>query len=815
MTHQIPRPELHTTDAEISVESLMAELGRQRYRGGAEAARKFGRSSETATGKYLLREAVSKVAVAVGEYMKVAASRAGRGHYISGRFANIGADVLAFLAVKSVLDSVGKNATLTSAAYSLGNRIEEEEKFLLIHRQEPVMMKDLKRRLLRSRVTQKRRAMLASALEKIQATHEPWPKADKIRAGVVLIELVKDHTGLVEIQLLASANTVRRKAYVTATPETLAWIEKSHQAHESLFPFYMPTLVPPLDWVDDPWTGGYHTNLVLRRPVVKTRDRDYLDDVAANPLTEVYGAVNALQATPWEVNRDVYETMKFFWEAGTPIADLPERMDAPRPSSPQGADKDSEESKAYRKARAAWHAAVVANRSHRVMAAKTMFMAERYLDKRFYFPYQADFRGRLYPVPYFLQPQGPSQARGLLRFANGRAITDRRGASYLAVHGANMFGVDKVSFDDRIAWVTENEAKILLVHEDPIENRWWAQAKKPWEFLAWCLEWAQYLEEGLGFVSKIPVSMDGTNNGLQIFSLLMRDELGAAATNVIASKGDDGKTTVRDIYQDVADTVTLKLRALADTGDENAAIWVRFLGPEGLPRAATKRSVMTLPYGSTFHSCIHYVREWYEAEWPKRGARPFERGYDSSVYLARLVWAAIDEVVVAARACMGWLRDVAGLLSKHDLPVRWTSPSGFPVKQGYMKYLSKSIQTVIGERVRDTRYRIDTDEVSMKKQKNGVSPNFVHSLDAAALVKTVLGARDRGITDFMMVHDSYGVPAQDAGTMSEVLREVYADMFRENLLERFRDEVQAYAPEGVTIPAELAVPAPPATRSEG
>jgi hypothetical protein len=43
------------------------------------------------------------------------------------------------------------------------------------------------------------------------------------------------------------------------------------------------------------------------------------------------------------------------------------------------------------------------------------------------------------------------------------------------------------------------------------------------------------------------------------------------------------------------------------------------------------------------------------------------------------------------------------------------------------------------------------------KQANAVAPNFVHSLDAAALMMTVALASREGVDNFGMVHDSYAV----------------------------------------------------------
>ena len=54
-----------------------------------------------------------------------------------------------------------------------------------------------------------------------------------------------------------------------------------------------------------------------------------------------------------------------------------------------------------------------------------------------------DFRGRLYPIPVLLQPQGSDLAKGLLRFARGKPA-DEKSIKCLEIHGANMYGYKKL-----------------------------------------------------------------------------------------------------------------------------------------------------------------------------------------------------------------------------------------------------------------------------------------------------------------------------------------------------------------------------------
>ena len=70
--------------------------------------------------------------------------------------------------------------------------------------------------------------------------------------------------------------------------------------------------------------------------------------------------------------------------------------------------------------------------------------------------------------------------------------------------------ISKRPFDKRVAWVDENIEKIKGSAASPLEQRWWTEADKPFQFLAACFELASALEQGPTFVSRLPVSFDGS-----------------------------------------------------------------------------------------------------------------------------------------------------------------------------------------------------------------------------------------------------------------------------------------------------------------
>jgi DNA-directed RNA polymerase len=492
--------------------------------------------------------------------------------------------------------------------------------------------------------------------------------------------------------------------------------------------------------------------------------------------------------------------MQTAFDAGLSMGGLPLTGDTPIPAKPDDIATNEQAKRAWRRAAAQTYAANIEARSARLLTAKTLFVASHFRDTPFYFPMQLDFRGRVYCVPYFLTPQGQSQARGLLRFAYGKPLTSDDQVAWFEIHGANCFGIDKVSMAERRAWVAANRGAIGAVFSDPEHNQWWAEADKPWEFLAWCLEYGAYLDSPASFVSKLPIAMDGSNNGLQLFSLLLKDRVGGEATNCVPS------SSPRDIYQDVADKVTeaLRLQAADEVQMHSeggiASAWLALVNGR-VPRECTKRPVMVLPYGGTIYSCQTYVIEWFQGEVRARKRNPFGTQQTAACrLLARLVWDAIEDTVQSARTCMTWLQQTAAACHAAGLPIRWTSPSGFPVRQAYRKTKSLRIETRVGDVIRQTQLHQPTDTLDRRKQINGISPNFIHSLDAAALVKTVNAAARRGVDSFAMIHDSYGVLAADAPVMARTLREVYVEMFSSDILSNFREQIQLQLGTQGTVP---------------
>lgn len=771
----------------------MKDAGVTRYRNSVTSAKCRGEEHSTSYGQRLLAGAILPVADALRAWLAdVGAKRAAYRGAAYDPLSKLEPEVVAYLGVRGVLDCLGLSKTFTSSANIVGGLVEDELRFAWLAQQHPGLFKKLERQFSRLSGYDHKRSVVVYTMNKFGLSgvagevdpakqFEAWPESLRIKVGAVLIDLIERTTQLVEVTPIHMGK--RKQMVLQATLKTMEWIRGFNEYAEVLNPVWMPTIEPPKPWVA-PTGGAYNPEVFGELSLIKHRHRTNMTSTLDGVnMPEVYQAINALQNTPWRINSKVAQVIEHFWEVGREVGGLPAREDVALPNKPVDIATNAEARKEWRHAASLVHAHNAAMRSVRIQAVKLLNLADKFSRaEKFYFPYQLDFRGRVYTVPSFLSPQGTDLARSLLLFADGVPMMNDEDAYWLAVSGANLFGKDKVSFEERVAWVKDNEANILGVAEDPTGYLWWQDADEPWQFLAWCFEWHGWVTTGPGFLTHFPVNLDGTNNGLQILSMLTKDEVSGLATNVLPSDKP------QDIYGEVALRVKALMAAEIDPERKrHAEFWLAF----GVDRKTTKRPVMVLPYGGTFHSCRDYVMEWFKDTCRSRHLPfpPFAERAPRCHYLAKQIWLAIEFCVGRPRQAMDWLQQCADVFTEHGLAIKWTTPTGFPVVQAYKEFKDNIVKTTLGDKVRYVRLSSEhPTKLSRARQRNGISPNYVHSLDASALVRTVCLSNQLGINSFSMIHDSYGTHSPKVHAMAAALRKAFMEIFSQDQLTILRKQ---------------------------
>ena len=164
--------------------------------------------------------------------------------------------------------------------------------------------------------------------------------------------------------------------------------------------------------------------------------------------------------------------------------------------------------------------------------------------------------------------------------------------------------------------------------------------------------------------------------------------------------------------------------------------------------------------------------------------------FKSTQYLTPIVWEAINEVVLGAKRIMKFLKTVARLVASENLPVCWTSPLGFPVQMMCYKKESKRVKTKMGDSIVKLSIASDTNVIDKRKTSQSVCPNFIHSLDAAVLQLAVVKAKEKGVDNFSMIHDSFGCTVSDNEIMAKAIRDSFCEIYQKDVLQDFANEMR-------------------------
>jgi DNA-directed RNA polymerase len=709
----------------------------------------------------------------------------------------LSAETTAFITAKAVIGSLHQRPMAGSIAPKIAMALETQQNLEAIAAVDAYKAKGLAKILERTTEGKNRAFRVRNSAGELGVKVVQWGDKERLRVGVTLMHLMQEcvQPRLVKIEAHWQAGGTKTPLMLLPTDELMNWLDKEHGRCELLTPDRLPMVCPPKPW-SGPFGGGYLTK-TMQRPMVKTHNKQYLAELKSWDMPSVYNAINALQATRWAVNEPVYRVLKEVWEQGGIAGKLPSRDKKPLPAQSWEPDTtpDPEVLSKWKMGAAITYDENYRTESKRLQVIQKLWMAEKMMEhgNEFHFVYQADWRGRLYPMASALSPQGDQVAKGLLRFKEGVAL-GAEGAYWLAVHGANCWGEDKVSFDERVAWVQANEAMILdSAFNSTSGTMEWTKADSPYLFLAFCFEWAALVahthagQDSEAFVSHIPVAFDGACNGLQNFSALLRDEVGGLATGLVPSE------TPSDVYAAVAAKAQEAINSDAAAGNLVANKWLKKMN-----RKLSKRNTMTVPYGVSKYGMkdqmmVEFRKLAEESDW-----LDFEPEWDDAVYIAEKNYDAIGEVVVASRTAMTWLQDCSKVAAKNKLPVKWEAPSGFLVVQDYRINEGDRAKFLVMGRTYDMLLKKTGEHLDSRRQSAGISPNFVHSLDAAHLVATIARCKERGMESFAMIHDSFGTHAGAAAALMGELREAFIEQYGQaNLLEKFREDLADQ------LPAEL------------
>lgn len=609
-----------------------------------------------------------------------------------------------------------------------------------------------------------------------------------------------------------------------------------------LIPRYLPMLVPPKRWDSREYTGAYFT---MKAPLMKADSAQQTMAVRHGQMSAVLESLDFLGQTGWRINPVVHNVIKAAWDMNLSIAELPAALTLPMPEhsachrTVREINAPKIRSMARREAAEALKAKIAAERgetyeppafltkpaveedldevrfdekfykhlcarvskkngeihSMRCDVSIKLNIAEKFKDETMFFPHNIDFRGRAYPIPPNLSHLGNDFCRGIMMFDKAKKLGPN-GLRWLKIHVCNLFGNNKISLADRVAWTEENMANIRASVADPLGGeKWWSTAEEPFQALAAMAEIvaASDSPNHEEYECRLPVHQDGSCNGLQHYAGLGRDAQGGSAVNLVPH------AVPQDVYSGVLTKVLAKIEvdALLAADDARAQDGVCARMVRGfVSRKVIKQTVMTSVYGVTQSGARAQVEarlhEVFKLDSSTTTPEKEKEVSVAAAYLANLTLVSLSEMFSSARGIMDWLGTCAKLVAQQNMAMSWVTPLGLPVIQPYRKIHMHTVQTVM--QAITLTVHSDLLPISPMKQRSAFPPNFVHSMDATHMMMTSLKMKKLGL-NFAAVHDSYWTHPSDIPVMNECLREAFVELYSMPLLEDLRDSLEMRFPE--------------------
>lgn len=396
---------------------------------------------------------------------------------------------------------------------------------------------------------------------------------------------------------------------------------------------------------------------------------------------------------------------------------------------------------------------------------------------KFYIPLFMDWRGRIYTDTDYLTFQGTELARALLLFEKGTVLNrNDDGFLYFKIHGANCYGLNNLSFKDRIEWVNKNSNLIYTLDENFIKK-----AEAPILFLAFCLEYKNVLLSDGIYITHLPVQFDASCNGIQHLSSLITDTNLAKKVNIIEASFKD---IPNDLYNECVKHIKDEIKNECLTKPEMSSLLKLDIN-----RSFVKRTIMTIPYNVTYNGALNQIEDFFKKEWDNEKKMYTYEIKDKSKYgpiilktkeinlLTKIIYKILFKMHPKLSELINYLTKMVQLLTDLKLSVDWITPSGLHIKQAYTKKKQIKVTNTF-HRKKSITLTIPTNILDKQNQKRGIVPNLVHSLDGTILALTIIKSfKSPLISNIYTIHDCFASTAPNIPLMNDFIREAFIELY--------------------------------------
>lgn len=863
---------------QVERENKMFDDGRQRYLNRLKGNSKLSTQNNP---HKLITEALPRVSTELQDYLTTQENKGdGRKHCGYKDLKAIDTDVAAYIGLAVCYEAVATNGCRTSILNMIGKKVELQQWFDGLKEFDNQLAKSIETKVTKDEAVDFFKVKAAKAMaSKKDYVKEDWGPKDitmkvngqdkdlcerHIKVGALILSAVLKASDVFEgwdkregpkysdFRKMIGLTEVARDQ-IANMDYLVSWQE----------PMFRPLVVPPKPWTKFD-TGCYFTERACKQ-VPLVRKASYVQKKAieyqlkdGKELPDYVQALNALQETPLEINQYTLEAVKWAWETDAPIPKFPSKTKIFKPKRPDDFSSMSVEDK--KSITTVEKEIETKNREiDGAVSLMTQDMAdadEMSLYTHFFIGWNKDFRCRVYPVPNFSYHRD-DPIKSLFLLHDKTPVSRNASVYWLSMHIANVWDINKLSkksLDTRVAFVQRRERLVYAIGRDFIGTfKIWSKADKPFQFLAACHEYANYMDcrvVGEDYMCGLPCSLDGTNSGVQHYAAASLNEDDGALVNLMPSDKP------QDVYAAVAKVTNARLKQIADPSFEEpylkeikdksgkviktvqqvrasriifAKQWLAY----GVDRSTVKRNTMTYGYSSDAWGFGDQLIEdimkklsdkVIKKELDGTTGKPFVHPFGEDTwshsqaarFLATINYASVKQVISSAAGGMSFFQKVAGALAHEGKHLRFDNPIGFPMCQRYTHWDVKKVKIFlfdreagINKRTQATfRSKSPKSKVDKKKSKSSIAPNVIHSMDSSHLLKTVLEAKKQGVANFFLIHDSFGTTPAESEVMYESVRHTFADMYSDYCLysEFWKQAKKQLSDEGIKKLDDLDIP---------
>lgn len=683
---------------------------------------------------------------------------------------------IAIVCLVAALDNISQPVNKTTLSLRIGQFLLQELNYDSMLASNEGLFKGLTGKAISHRV----RRTLDECVKNgdLKAAHA-WTEQATIQVGASYLQCLLD-IGVLD-EYAVPTKTGSKSYRVTWSEMVTEWATDAVEGFVFNNPISLPLTVRPQPYDSEGFNHSYGESF----PPIPFRLASSVFKTGANG--DNIKAADALSQVAFTVHKGVFNVVHKLWNLGHAVGQLPRatRVEIP----PYPGNEDEERLSDWKREASRIHIMNAVTNSKRVYTSRTITVAKDYIGKPMHFLYQADGRGRLYPVTStLLNPQGSDISKGLLCFHTPKPI-GKAGLYELYIAVAASYGKDKTSLSYQVDWTAQNLDMIRAVAESPVDSRdLWEGTDEPFQFLQACMELTAAIDYPEGpelYPSGFIRNLDGRCSGAQHYAGMTHHRGTAEQVGLVRSTPDSAPP---DIYT----AALIRFITLVNNSTDDDVLWWKDALNKGFAtRSLAKRPTMTYLYTATikaFASHIHDEAKAFGIEGElttveKEDGTSFKKGdlYKRSYVLAAVMMGAVEDTMKASAEAMEWIGQAAkAIIKTGDCSIRWTSPSGFEVTQEYFKqeFVEAPVRSKIFDKDIRISYLKDTAIPNKSKAKSALTANFVHSYDAAHLAKAVI--RFNG--DIRVIHDSFGVHLSEVDSLRSALKGTYIDMYSGNAL---------------------------------